>query len=123
MEAEINLSGIKVKARIGVGEEERARPQGLEIDASFKTNIREAVIYDDIKEAVDYVEVTEIIQAVAGAREYKLVETLAYEICRKVLTIPEISSVQLKVIKRPALLDGKVESVSVKIGPMDSAEL
>ena len=123
MEAEINLSGIKVKARIGVGEEERASPQGLEIDASLKTGIREAVIYDDIKKAVDYVEVTEIIRAVAGAREYKLVETLAYEICRKVLTIPKISSVQLKIIKRPALLEGIVESVSVKMGPLYPEEL
>ena len=123
MEAVIGLTGIKVKAHIGVGEDERSELQALEIDASLTTDIRDAVICDDIAEAADYVNIIKKIEEVTGAREYKLVETLAYEICREVLNDPQISAIRLKVIKHPALLQGKVESVSVEIGPLKSQDL
>lgn len=123
MEAVINLSGIKITARIGVATEERSELQTLEIDARLTTNIREAIIYDDIAETVDYMEIVEKIQAVALDREYRLVETLAYEVCRDLLSSPKISSVQLKLTKHPALLEGKADSVSLELGPMDAARI
>ncbi len=122
MEAVIGLTGIKVTAHIGVGEEERSELQTLEIDASLTVDIRDAVITDDIAAATDYVDVIKIIEEVAGSREYKLVETLAYQICREVVNDPKISAIRLKVIKHPALLQEKVESVSVEIGPLKSIE-
>jgi dihydroneopterin aldolase len=123
MKAVINLSGIKIKARIGVGVEERSEPQTLEIDAGLTTNIREAIIYDDITETVDYMEIVEKIQAIAMDREYRLIETLAYEVCLDLLSNPKITTVQLKLTKHPALLEGRADSVSLELGPMDAAKI
>ncbi len=123
MEAVINLSGIKIKARIGVGADERSELQTLEIDAGLTTNIREAIIYDDIAETVDYMEIVEKIQAVALDREYRLVETLAYEVCRDLLSNTKITSVRLKLTKHPAILEGKADSVSLELGPMETAKI
>jgi dihydroneopterin aldolase len=123
MEAVINLSGIKIKSRIGVGVEERSELQTLEIDACLTTNIREAIIYDDIAETVDYMEIIEKIQAVALDREYRLVETLAYEVCRDLLSNPKISAVRLKLTKHPALMEGKADSVSLELGPIMAAKI
>ncbi len=123
MDAVIRLSEIRVNARIGVGEEERSEYQELLVDAGLKTDIRNAVIYDDIGEALDYMKVEETIRAVSGAREYSLVENLAYEICRALLTDFIILSVEIRITKFPAGLKGKAAGVSVEVGPLETAHL
>ena len=68
-------------------------------------------------------EIVEKIQAVALDREYRLVETLAYEVCRDLLSNPKITSVRLKLTKHPAILEGKADSVSLELGPMETAKI
>jgi len=123
MEAEISLNRIGVRVRIGITEDERAEAQELEVDAVLRTDIRDAVIYDDLEEAVDYVEAVALIEAAAGAREYRLVETFSYELCRELLGIPKVISVRVRVTKRPGVLEDRAESVSLSLELAGSADL
>lgn len=123
IEAWITLSRIRVKARIGTDEHERTSFQDLLVSARLKTDIRSAVIYDSLEEAVDYMKVEKRIRDVASAREYQLIENLAYEICREILTIPKVLSIRLKITKFPQALEGKADGVSITLGPLESAKL
>ena len=123
IEALMSLSRVRVKARIGTEEQERASFQDLLVSARLKTDIRNAVIYDSLDESIDYMEVENRIREVAAAREYRLIENLAYEICREILTDPKVLSLKLKITKFPEALEGKAESVSITLGPLESAEL
>ena len=123
MNAEIKVSGIKVEARIGTTAEERSIPQLLEFEALFTTDIGEAAKSDDISKTVDYQVVAKAVRDRAASREYFLVETLAYDICRQLLGIPKIDSVSLKIIKRPEAFEGVAEEVSLQLGPLAVSDI
>lgn len=80
----IVLSGIRVTARHGVSDEERARPQEFEIDLSCATDARAAARTDELQATVDYSRLREIAVAVATGGPYHLIETLAERIARAI---------------------------------------
>lgn len=119
----IYLSEIKVICRIGTDIEERSTPQELIIDASLKCDIENAAIHDRISEAVNYVVVEQKIRNIAETAEYRLLEKLALKICRELLTLDKVFSVQLKISKFPRVFEGRLDRVSLELGPIEAEEI
>lgn len=82
---EITIRGLEILTQIGVPDEERSRPQKLLVDVVLipVTAFRE--LGDDIALTVDYDAAAKRIQALAGERPRRLIETLAVEIAEMLL--------------------------------------
>src|ERR1019366_160810 len=81
----IHLFEVRLQCHIGCSAEERVEAQELVADISVETDIRPAAQSDDITLTVNYVALADLMQEVAGAREYALVETLVESLAQRVL--------------------------------------
>ena len=109
------LHGARLEARIGVTEEERARPQELVIDLELETDTREAARTDDLGSSVDYAAVWRCMAETAGRQPYALVETLAERIAAALLAGFPVRAVRVRVRKPGALRTEGVEWAGVEI--------
>lgn len=71
----IFIKGLCVSARLGVSEDERTRPQQLEIDLAMECDFRN--LRDDVSFTVDYVAVASWVEAECGKSGFRLLESLA----------------------------------------------
>ena len=113
-EDEITLAGIRISARIGTTPEERSSPQECTADLTITGSFADAAEADALDRSVDYTRVLALVLETAAAREYNLVETLAYRIVRAVLqsfSSPGAHQAQ----KTPAVMSGVVDFVEVKV--------
>ena len=96
---QIRVRAMQVSAHIGVPEEERSQPQTLEIDLAIIPDQPLTDLDDEIGRTVDYFQVWERVRALAEERPRKLIETLAEEISKDLLSIDRIVSVEVTVRK------------------------
>ena len=111
----ITLTGVKLHPRIGTTAEERSAPQECQADLTLWGDFEAAASTDSLDKSVDYSRVLSVVQQTAGAREYSLVETLAYRIVRKVLENFPVSRVSIRLRKRPASLLDQIDCVEVEV--------
>ena len=76
MKAKIDIKGLRITSRLGVGTEERRVHQPLEVDLVLEYDVRAAVEGDSIEAAVDYSAVASSVVAWAAEQETALIETL-----------------------------------------------
>ena len=76
----IRISDLEVFFRVGVPQEERAKPQRLLISIDMELELNAAGKSDDISQTIDYYAVVQRIRALGEGREWKLIEALAEEI-------------------------------------------
>jgi 7,8-dihydroneopterin aldolase/epimerase/oxygenase len=72
----IFIQGLRIDARIGVYDWEKAAPQPLQIDLEFGLASQLACHTDRLGDAVDYAEVVARLKELANARHYELVEAM-----------------------------------------------
>jgi FolB domain-containing protein len=107
----IRIHGLEVQTRIGVGDDERSRPQRLVLDVVLETDFRGA--QDDIDRATDYAAVASWLTAECARREVRLLETLSEDLAAGLLEgFPRVGVVVLE-IRKFVLPD--TESVSVRV--------
>jgi len=111
----LKLSGIKIYPRIGVTAEERAAPQECLADVAIDGDWSAAAAADDLESSVDYCLILEKVRSVAAAREYVLLETLAYNIAQNVSAGFPVGNVNVRVRKRPAVLRDLLDFVEIEI--------
>jgi 7,8-dihydroneopterin aldolase/epimerase/oxygenase len=111
----ITLAGVKIYPHIGTTPEERATSQECLVDLVLWGNFEAAASTDSLEQSIDYVRVITVIEQTAQAREYNLVETLAYKIVRKIFESFPVSRASVKVRKRPEMLRDKLNFVEVEI--------
>ncbi len=104
MKTYIDISGLKVFARIGVDEQERRIGNRFEISARLHYDATEAMRTDDIATALNYAEVTSVIID-ACATEAMLLEHVAGRIQSAIVAaFPQINAGQLTIVKlRPPI--------------------
>ncbi|MGA0094158.1 MAG: dihydroneopterin aldolase [Chthoniobacterales bacterium] len=108
----IRINALRVLARIGVPDEERAAPQKLSIDVVMESDFRG--IADDLARTTDYAAVAAWLKAECARREVKLLETLAEELAAGLLEgFPQIRAVDLEV-RKFVLPDTRDVSVRVR---------
>lgn len=94
----IELRGLAVLGRCGVGGAERAVPQPLEIDLDVDLDLSAAALSDELPATVDYASLCDVVSGAVAAGAVALLEHLAEGIARAVLAA-----------------DGRVEQVEVAV--------
>ena len=100
----IKLNDISCKTRIGVFPEERKSPQLILIDLVLHLDLEEASHNDDLNKTVDYVELVDQIQKTTQEGHFRILESLAYELCQTALRNHRIQRVEVTVRKFPKTL-------------------
>lgn len=85
MKAAIIIRDLELFVRVGVPDEERARPQRLLISIEAACDVARAVAKDDLAGSIDYEAVCRRLAAWTPVRDWRLIETLAAEIAELLL--------------------------------------
>ncbi len=110
----ILLEGIEVPAALGVTEAERRMRRPVRLDLELGFDLRPAGRSDDLSETIDYGEIYEVVEKVAGGREHQLVEALGERIVDVLFERFPVDRVKLTVRKsRP--IAGVLEWAGVRI--------
>ena len=98
----ILLEGLSFQGRHGVRPAERERPQEFKVDIEVDCDLSEPGKSDRIEDTVDYRQVRAIAQEVIEGESQNLLETLAARIADRVLQLPRVGGVSVRISKRPA---------------------
>ncbi|HEC74129.1 MAG TPA: dihydroneopterin aldolase [Methylophaga aminisulfidivorans] len=102
----IFLNDLKIDTIIGVYDWERQIQQTLSFDLEMDWDIRAAASSDDISQTLDYGAIAQSIVSFVKASEYQLIETLAEDLCAKLLKDFSIPRVKLT-LSKPVALHGQ----------------
>lgn len=114
-EDRITLAGIKIRPRIGVTPGERRLPQPCQADIIIFGDFEAAASTDSLDRAINYSRVLSTVLEATNAREYNLLETLAYSLGRAILQSFPARRVVVKVRKRPMTLVEKLDFIEVEV--------
>jgi 7,8-dihydroneopterin aldolase/epimerase/oxygenase len=94
----ISIVDLEVFYRVGVLDEERAKPQTLLLTIEMESPFAKAVKSDSIADTIDYFAVSQRLLKFGDGKSWKLIEKLAAEICEMILTEfkPKKISVEIK---------------------------
>jgi FolB domain-containing protein len=81
----ITIKDLSVLCKIGVPDEERAKPQSLLITVEMSGDFSRAAQSDDIDHTINYYDVSQRVTQLCATRSFKLIERLADEIARILL--------------------------------------
>lgn len=113
--ARIRLSGLKAFGYHGCTPEEREKGQVFLVDVELEYDATAAVEEDDLSRALDYDRLAEDIRAVVSGKPFRLIESLAAEIGRRVLSGTTATRTLVRVHKPEAPLSCEVEDVAVEM--------
>lgn len=95
----ITIEDLCLLCRVGVPDEERAKPQKLLVTVEVAGDFARACASDDIADTINYYDLTRQIQALTREKEFRLIERLADEIATLALTKFGAESVRVQVKK------------------------
>ena len=110
----IELLGMSFMGRHGVRDAERESPQEFRVDVEVEADLAAAGDSDRLADTVDYTRVRAAAREVIEGESRQLLESLASDIARRVLSLPHVESVSVRVAKRPASMQ-PLDSAAVHI--------
>jgi dihydroneopterin aldolase len=113
--ATIELRGLAVAARIGVGDEERESERPLLIDVELLLPVAEATESDRIEETVDYAAVAELAGSIATGAPHRTLERLAGKIADRLIALELVAEVEVRVAKPRPPMPAGVAEVAVRV--------
>jgi len=113
------IEALKVEATIGIFEWERRIRQRVVFDLELGTDAARAARSDRIEDAVDYKAVSKRVQALAGEREWGLVETLAEAVARCLREEFGVPWLRVRVRKPGAVTGAASVGVEIERGERD----
>jgi len=111
---QIRLEGMAFQGRHGVRPAERERPQEFKVDIELDCDLTEPGRTDRIEDTVDYRQVRAIAKEVIEGDSQKLLETLAARMADRVLELPRVAAVSVRISKRPESMQ-PIDSAAVHI--------
>jgi dihydroneopterin aldolase len=114
----LSLLGMRFEARHGVHKWERETPQPFEVDLVLHADLSDAAGRDSLEATVDYGPLFELVRTIVEGPPRDLIETLAGEIARAVLSATEprlVGVVDVRVRKPKAPIDGAFDTVEVAL--------
>lgn len=81
----LRLRGIRVQSCMGVSDAERAQPQGLVVAVDLELSGARYPEQDELERAADYAEIVRIVDELARERPYRLLETFALRVARRLV--------------------------------------
>jgi dihydroneopterin aldolase len=112
---QIELEGMSFKGRHGVRPAERESDQEFRVDVTVDCNLEPAGRTDRLEDTVDYTRVRAIAKAAVEGESRNLLETLAAEMASRILELPGVAGVSVRIAKRPqSLLPIDAAAVHIK---------
>jgi len=99
----ITIVDLEVFYRVGISDEERAKPQRLLLTLEIKLDFSSAALSGRIGRTIDYYEVTQRLLNLGKTRSWKLIESVATDVANKILSEfrPESVTVEVKKFSIP----------------------
>ncbi len=99
------VKGLTTLSKVGCLPTEQKVPQPIEVDLEMDVDLEKAAERDSIRDALDYRSVCEVVRGMLESNTYRLLESAAYAIARRLLErFKEIRSVRIEVRKpHPAI--------------------
>ena len=110
----IELRGMAFQGRHGARAREREHAQEFKVDLEVECDVEKPAASDDLADTVDYTTLRAIVRDVVEGPPVNLIETLASRIVRRVLEEPGVTSVSVRVAKRPPSMQ-PIDSAAVHI--------
>jgi len=110
----IELRGMSFQGRHGVRPEERAQAQEFKVDIRVEADLARAAQSDRLADTVDYRQLRAAAREVIEGEPKQLLEALAGEIAERVLQVPGVRTVLVRIAKRPASMQ-PIEAAAVRI--------
>ena len=112
----LNLSGLRFGANLGLLDHERQGPQPIQVDAELNLGEQAILTRDaDIGHVLDYRRVRQIIIDECTAEHIDLLEAMLGKICERLLRLPGVMGVRVKVTKLEIFDDCEV-AISAECG-------
>ena len=111
----VEISGLSLYTRHGVGEAEREVGQRLVFDLSFELDECDATVTDRLEDTIDYADVCEQVALAAQERSYRTLERLCAAIADRLLDRYGAESVSVRATKPEPPIPLPVEEVSVEV--------
>jgi dihydroneopterin aldolase len=110
----ILLEGMSFQGRHGVRPAEREHLQEFKVDVEVDCDLSEPGRTDRVEDTVDYRQVHAIAREVIEGDSKKLIEALAGQIAERLLQLPRVAGVSVRVAKRPESMQ-PIEAAAVRI--------
>ena len=96
----LTLTGLRFDANLGILEQEKTAPQPIQVDAELNLGPQPLLPRDDdITHVLDYRKVRQIIIDECTARHVNLLETLIGKLCDRLMRLPGVRGVRVKITK------------------------
>ena len=97
----ITIIDLEVFCRVGVSDDERAKPQRLLVSVDMEYDFSSAAVSDRITRTIDYFEVSQRLMRFGERQGWRIIESLASEMAEKILVEFRPQSVTVEVKKFP----------------------
>ncbi len=112
----LTLTGLRFNASLGILELEKSAPQPIQVDAELNLGRQPLLPHDDdIKRVLDYRKVRQIIINECTAEHVNLLETLIGKLAHRLLQLPGVLGVRVKIAKLEIFEDCEV-AIRVETG-------
>ena len=111
----ILIRDLRVEARVGVTDEERAKPQGLLVTLEIFTDMEAAASSDDLATTIDYDRTATEVADIVRGHESRLLEHLAGRLASHISTFEGVLGVNVEVAKEVSPVAEDVGAISVRI--------
>ena len=112
----IRITGIKGFGYHGVFEAERANGQDFYVDVELEVDLTRASVSDDVKDTINYAEVTDLVVEEITSNPVNLIEKLAGRIAERVLNQHlKVQQVSVTVHKPQAPVAAQLKDIAVVV--------
>jgi 7,8-dihydroneopterin aldolase/epimerase/oxygenase len=112
----LTLTGLRFEANLGILESELLAPQPIQVDAELHLGAQPLLPKDDdINHVLDYRKVRQIIIAECTAEHVNLLESLIGKLANRLLQLPGVVGVRVKIAKLKIFEDCEV-AIRVETG-------
>jgi dihydroneopterin aldolase len=110
----ILLEGIQIPAALGVTAAERRMRRPVTLDLEVMRDLRPAGRSDQIRQTIQYEQIFDVVEDVAGNHEHRLVEALGERIAEAILTRFAVEAVTVTV-RKPKPIAGVLDYAGIRI--------
>ena len=111
----IRLQNMTFYGFHGVSAAEKETGRRYEVDCELHLELDDAVASDNLSDTVNYAKVYEIVETVMNARRYSLIESIAAEICNRVMENERVSKTVVRVRKMIPPIPGNLDCIEVEL--------
>ncbi len=105
----LTLTGLRFDANLGILEHEKTAPQPIQVDAELNQGPQPLLPHDDdISHVLDYRKVRQIIIDECTAEHVNLLESLIGKLTRRLMQLPGVIGVRVKIAKLEIFEDCEV---------------